>query len=383
MPQKYIKRKTKPAATYGETGEENKIQWITKSVGTFTGGGGEAATVDTEMSDTSTNAVQNKVIKEYVDTADENLTKVMPTDIAVKDNNKIILKHDGEELTGQTNPVEFKTINEQSLLGAGNINIDAGSTVILEAGMEVTTELVEKLKKASQVFYRFTREYNESTTIYKLPCEVAIYGANDIEEQGIILTVIWNGINPTDGVALEGVVTSFNARFTSRLLVIDKSTRVEIPELFFFYSADSGLVYLNVEWDVKVLSGVQILNFENNFTGLDLEIIAESSTVYATIMDEEVGTTLISTPVQATPSLLGGVTSVTLMSKTLSSYNQFNYIDIEVGKNFQEVIGAAKSFDFVIKSQLKTINNESLVADGGGNISIPTVQIEILEEGDN
>jgi len=61
MPQQYIKRKTKPVATYGETGKENKIQWITKSVGTFTGGGGEAATVDTEMSDTSTNAVQKNM----------------------------------------------------------------------------------------------------------------------------------------------------------------------------------------------------------------------------------------------------------------------------------------------------------------------------------
>ena len=102
MPRKYIKRKTKPVATYGETGEENKIQWITKSVGTFTGGGGGGTgTVDTEMSDTSTNAVQNKVIKEYVDKADENLTKVMPTDINVDSNGNLILEHDGVEITGQ------------------------------------------------------------------------------------------------------------------------------------------------------------------------------------------------------------------------------------------------------------------------------------------
>ena len=102
MPQKYIKRKTKPVATYGDTGEENQIQWITKSVGTFTGGGGGGTgTVDTEMSDTSTNAVQNKVIKKYVDTADENLTKVMPTDINVDSNGNLILEHDGVEITGQ------------------------------------------------------------------------------------------------------------------------------------------------------------------------------------------------------------------------------------------------------------------------------------------
>lgn len=102
MPQKYIKRKTKPVATYGETGDDNKIQWITKSVGTFTGGGGGGTgTVDTEMSDTSTNAVQNKIIKEYVDTVDDNLTKVMPTDINVDSNGCLILEHDGQEITGQ------------------------------------------------------------------------------------------------------------------------------------------------------------------------------------------------------------------------------------------------------------------------------------------
>lgn len=259
---------------------------------------------------------------------------------------------------------------KRALETASGKNIDdaianAGGSVVLEADMEVTTELVEKLQKASQIFYRFTREYNGNTTIYKLPCEVEIHGANNIEEQGIILTVIWDGINSTDGVALEGIVTSFNARFISRLLEINKSTRVEIPALFFFYSADSGLVYLNNEWGVKVLSGVQILSFENNSTGLDLQIIAESSTVYMTLMDEEVGTSLICTPVQATPTVLGSVTSVTLISKDLSSLtNQFNYIVIQVGKSIQEVIATAQSSDFVVESQLKTFfGNKSIIKD--------------------
>ena len=279
---------------------------------------------------------------------------------------------------------------KRALETASGKNIDdaianAGGSVILEADMEVTTELVEKLQKASQIFYRFTREYNGNTTIYKLPCEVEIYGANNIEEQGIILTVIWNGINSTDGVSLEGIVTSFNARFTSGLLLINTSSNVEIPELFFFYSADSGLVYLNAKWDIKVLSGVQVLNFENNCTGLDLQIIAESSTVYIVVGDEEEGfLSLIYTPVQATINIFGSASSVTLISRDLPSMGeQFSYVDIEVGKNIQEVIEAAKSSNFVIESKLKTINNESLVAEDGGNIDIPTVQIEILEEGDN
>lgn len=43
--------------------DENGWQEIT------IGGGGGSITLDSEMSDTSTNAVSNKVIKEYVDNA--------------------------------------------------------------------------------------------------------------------------------------------------------------------------------------------------------------------------------------------------------------------------------------------------------------------------
>ena len=38
-------------------------EWVELSIG----GGGGSITLDSEMSDTSTNAVSNKVIKEYVD----------------------------------------------------------------------------------------------------------------------------------------------------------------------------------------------------------------------------------------------------------------------------------------------------------------------------
>lgn len=40
-------------------------EWAELSIG----GGGGSITLDSEMSDTSTNAVSNKVIKEYVDNA--------------------------------------------------------------------------------------------------------------------------------------------------------------------------------------------------------------------------------------------------------------------------------------------------------------------------
>lgn len=149
MPQKYIKRKTKPVATYGETGEENKIQWITKSVGTFTGGGGEAAAVDTEMSDTSTNAVQNKVIKEYVDTADENLTKVMPTDINVDSNGKLILEHDGVEITGQKKLVNFNSKLDKTggtitgdLVVQGDLSVNGTTTTVDTETLKVKDNII-------------------------------------------------------------------------------------------------------------------------------------------------------------------------------------------------------------------------------------------------
>lgn len=162
MPQKYIKRKTKPVATYGETGEENKIQWITKSVGTFTGGGGgETGTVDTEMSDTSTNAVQNKVIKEYVDTADENLTKVMPTDINVDSNGKLILEHDGVEITGQKKLVDFNSKLDKT---GGEINGD------LDITGEVTTLTGVTILDESSITFKDTKDTTNLSlinTIYK------------------------------------------------------------------------------------------------------------------------------------------------------------------------------------------------------------------------
>ena len=162
MPQKYIKRKTKPVATYGETGEENKIQWITKSVGTFTGGGGgETGTVDTEMSDTSTNAVQNKVIKEYVDTADENLSKVMPTDINVDSNGKLILEHDGVEITGQKKLVDFNSKLDKT---GGEINGD------LDITGEVTTLTGVTILDESSITFKDTKDTTNLSfinTIYK------------------------------------------------------------------------------------------------------------------------------------------------------------------------------------------------------------------------
>ncbi|MBR6403203.1 MAG: hypothetical protein IKS48_07445 [Eubacterium sp.] len=50
--------------------KDNEVDPITGKFRLFQSGGGGGGTVDTAMSDTSTNAVQNKVIKAYVDEGD-------------------------------------------------------------------------------------------------------------------------------------------------------------------------------------------------------------------------------------------------------------------------------------------------------------------------
>lgn len=84
-------------------------------------------------------------MKKYVDKADENLAKVMPTDINVDSNHNLILEHDGVEITGQkkqvvvppvtysVSPVAYDTIfsfdsNSTYILGnnllVGDLDID-------------------------------------------------------------------------------------------------------------------------------------------------------------------------------------------------------------------------------------------------------------------
>lgn len=197
MPQKYIKRKTKPVATYGETGEENKIQWITKSVGTFTGGGGgETGTVDTEMSDTSTNAVQNKVIKEYVDTADENLSKVMPTDINVDSNGKLILEHDGVEITGQKKLVDFNSKLDKTG-GEINGNLDITGEVTTLTGMTILDE--------SSITFKDTKDTTDISfinTIHKDNNSDLLQISGPIQTNGILMAAA--GIISQEGAIYTG-----------------------------------------------------------------------------------------------------------------------------------------------------------------------------------
>jgi hypothetical protein len=101
--------------------------------------------VDTEMSDTSENAVQNKVIKEYVDlhpryeTIDEIVPPEEVEDFATK------------EWARQTftEPSDFKTINGQSIVGEGDIELNGGKvTLDTEMSDESVNGVQNKVIKA-------------------------------------------------------------------------------------------------------------------------------------------------------------------------------------------------------------------------------------------
>ena len=82
--------------------------------------------VDTEMSDTSENAVQNKVIKEYVDLHPryETIEEIVPPENVEDFATKQWVRD------SFTEPSDFKTINGQSIVGEGDIELNGGSVTL-------------------------------------------------------------------------------------------------------------------------------------------------------------------------------------------------------------------------------------------------------------
>ena len=82
--------------------------------------------MDTEMSDTSENAVQNKVIKEYVDLHPryETIEEVTPPEVVEDFATKEWVRD------SFTEPSDFKTINGQSIVGEGDIELNGGKVTL-------------------------------------------------------------------------------------------------------------------------------------------------------------------------------------------------------------------------------------------------------------
>lgn len=105
--------------------------------------------IDTEMSDSSSNAIANKTVKKYIDGIASN------TDASILSLNEGVAAL--KTLTaGHTKSIEdlgiakqdalvsgtnIKTINNQSILGSGNISIEGGgSTVVVDDALSDTSE---------------------------------------------------------------------------------------------------------------------------------------------------------------------------------------------------------------------------------------------------
>lgn len=90
------------------------------------GSGGEGIVIDGEMSDTSENAVQNKVIKEYVDLHPryETIEEIVPPEEVEDFATKQWVRD------SFTEPSDFKTINGQSIVGEGDIELNGGKVTL-------------------------------------------------------------------------------------------------------------------------------------------------------------------------------------------------------------------------------------------------------------
>lgn len=96
----------------------------------------------------------------------EELEKVIPTDI-VADGNTIKLYHDNNEITGQNEPVTFKTINGESIIGDDNIVLELSHfTKVIEPQLAVngyfTEEEVYQLKNHNSKIERNGELYSYS-----------------------------------------------------------------------------------------------------------------------------------------------------------------------------------------------------------------------------
>lgn len=109
--------------------EVKLLEQISSQIDNIEGGGG--GTIDTEMSDTSTNAVQNKVIKKYVD--DTAVGGTMDTEMSDSSTNavqnKVIKEYVDTGLSGKQDTLEsgvnIKTVNNRTLLGDGNVEVSS------------------------------------------------------------------------------------------------------------------------------------------------------------------------------------------------------------------------------------------------------------------
>lgn len=143
-----------------------------------------------------------RCVNEYDVTKDdfEKLVKETPTGLTINNENKLYLTHDGKIISGQTNPVEFKTIfGNQNIYGDGNIDLyNHFLTFTLADG----TKLYINYQSSNALE---CDSLQDLTTMTKAVNGTKIgFGTTYINYNGSI----WQTANSTNITAVEDVVTT-------------------------------------------------------------------------------------------------------------------------------------------------------------------------------
>ena len=187
--------------------------------GTGGGGGGCSCIIDTEMSDFSENAVQNKVIKAYADLHSryEQIEDIIPPDEVEDYATKDWVRK------GFLTPSSLKTINGESLVGEGDI--------IIEAGTDIEVDTVMSDTSVNAVQNKTIKEYVDLHPRYEAideivpPEEVEDYATKEwVRAQGY-LTEITSYIHYQDEASNRWVINHNMNRFPS-VTVVDSGGNI-------------------------------------------------------------------------------------------------------------------------------------------------------------
>lgn len=362
MPQKYIKRKTKPVATYGETGEENKIQWITKSVGTFTGGGGGGTgTVDTEMSDTSTNAVQNKVIKEYVDKADENvrtyLTNYAKLDSSNSFNN---LQTFSEVKVNSYLDINYPDIdiiriseNTNGQLQFDFSRVGGGTTVLPSGSANNTSTIITTENIAANVAKKVDKVTGTSTY-------PRLYGITPTGEQQIYYT------RDTETSATGGIAaysSNNTLRTATPISDNDAANKKYVDDAVSGISL--GIDVINIEYNPDTLAPVgtyDVSVFETAKKRTTKVLLTATGESYGIVCDKT-----LENLDETEPNLM--------FASGLDEAHNYYVIDMDLRDGSLIIQISKEQGQAALESgvNIKTVNGESLL--GSGNITIETIKV--------
>ena len=372
-------------------------------------------TVDTEMNAESTNPVQNKIITSAItnlsNSVDEKLSNKQPkgdyalkTEIPTKvsqlsnDSNyqtaeDVNLATEGLATKSEVNSKQdtlvsgtnIKTINGNSLLGSGNIEIQGGSTIAVDNSLSTTSTNPVQNKV-------ITEALNGKASQSDIPTKVSeLTNDSDFQTASQVATAI-SGINvPTKVSQLENdsdfqtgtQVSNSIATATSGL-----ATKAELNG-----KQDKGdyatTAQLNGKQDtlvsgtnIKTVNGESLLG-EGNILIKSVNVDSELSTTSENPVQNKVITNKVNTIEQSITNLSG-----TIPTKVSDLTNDSGYITNAALTDLatkEEV--SAKQDTLVSGTNIKTINGNSILGEGnivieGGGGDSPTPDV-IINVGNN